>query len=76
MHDTPIWQYLRNHGQRLDSEIASATDTPLHTIRSTLHDLSALGKVSKCSATRFANGKPLEGILHQISRTIPPKAPV
>ncbi len=75
MHDTPILQYLRKHGQRLDSEIATATGIPLHTIRTSLHDLSARGEVSKCSVTRFANGKPLEGILCRIAGTIPPKAP-
>ena len=75
MHAAPILQYLRKHGQRLDSEIATATGIPLTTVRTSLFDLSARGEVSKCSVTRFTNGKPAEGILCRISGTIPPKAP-
>jgi hypothetical protein len=34
MHATPILQYLQKHGQRLDSEIATATGIPLPTVES------------------------------------------
>jgi len=75
MHAAPILQYLQKHGQRLDSEIATATGIPLPMVRTSLSELSARGEVSKCSITRFTNGKPVEGMLCRISGTIPPKAP-
>ena len=71
----PIFEYLLKHGKRLDSEIATATGIPLPMVRASLHDLSARGEVSKCSVTRFANGKPMEGIMCRIAGTIPPRAP-
>jgi hypothetical protein len=75
MHATPILQYLKMHGQRLDSEIATATGIPLPTVRISLSDLSARGEVSRCSVTRFVDGKPVEGFVCRIAGTIPPKAP-
>jgi len=75
VHATPILDYLRKNGQRLDSEIAAATGIPLNSVRSSILNLSARGEVSKCSVTRFNDGKPVEGLLCRIAGTIPPKAP-
>ena len=44
MHE--IMQYLRENGQRLDSEIAAATRMPLRKVRDLLTDLSAKGKIA------------------------------
>ena len=75
MHNTPILQYLKKHGQRLDSEIAAATGIPLPNVRNSLSDLSARGEISRCSVTRFNGGKAVEGILCRIAGSIPPKTP-
>lgn len=75
MHATPILQYLRKHGQRLDSEIAAATGISLPKVRTSLTDLSARGEISRCNVTRFNNGKPVEGMLCRISGFIPAAAP-
>ncbi len=75
MYETPILQYLKKHGQQLDVEIAAATGIPLPKVRSSLTDLSARGEISKCSVTRYTDGKPIEGMLCRIAGTIPPKAP-
>lgn len=75
MDNTPILQYLKKHGQRLDSEIAAATGIPLSRLRLSLTDLSARGEISRCSVTRFADGKPIEGMLCRISGFVPPSAP-
>jgi hypothetical protein len=75
MHTTPILQYLRKHGQSLDSEIAAATGIPLPKVRIFLSDLSARGEISSCSVTKFRNGKPVEGVLCRVAGSIPPKAP-
>ena len=75
MHATPILQYLKKHGQRLDLEIATATGIPLPTVRASLSDLSARGEISKCSVTRFDDGNAIKSMLCRIAGTIPPKAP-
>ena len=75
MHAIPILQYLKKHGQLVDWEIAAAMGISLLEVRSALSDLSAGGEISRCSVTRFSNGKPVEGMLCRPAGTIPPKAP-
>ena len=76
MHTTTnILQYLKKHGQQLDSEIAAATGIPLAKVRVSLAELSARGEISKCSVTRYTDGVPLEGMLCRIAGFIPPSAP-
>jgi len=75
MHTTPILQYLKQHGQLADWEIAAAMDIPLSKVRTCLTDLSARGEISRCSVTRFSDGKPVEGMLCRVAGTIPAKAP-
>lgn len=75
MHATPILQYLRKHGQRLDSEIAAATGISLSNVRLSLSDLSARGEISRCRVTRYHDDKPVEGVLCRIAGSIPPKTP-
>jgi len=75
MYEIPILQYLKKHGQQLDGEIAAGTGIPLPKVRSSLTDLSARGEISKCSVTRYMDGKAVEGMLCRIAGTIPPKAP-
>ena len=75
MHTTPILQYLKKHGQVIDSEIAEAMGISLLKVRSSLLELSARGEISRCSVTRFPDGKPVEGMLCRLAGTIPPKAP-
>ena len=75
MHTTTILHHLKRHGQLLDSEIATATGIPLAAIRTSLSELSAQGEISKCSVTRFDNGKPVEGMLCRIAGFIPRPTP-
>jgi len=75
MHANPILQYLKKNGQQLDLDIAAATGIPLRTVRISLSDLSARGEISRCSVTKFNNGKAIEGMLCRIAGTIPPKTP-
>ena len=75
MHTAPILQYLKTHGQQLDLEIAVATGIPLTKVRISLSDLSARGEISRCSVTRFNDGKAIQGMLCRIAGTIPPKTP-
>ncbi len=75
MHATPILQYLKKHGQLVDWEIAAAMDIPLPKVRASLTELSEKGEISRCSVTRYNDGKPVEGMLCRAAGTIPPKAP-
>lgn len=75
MNTAPILEHLKKHGQLLDLEIAAATGIPLPKVRTSLSDLSARGEISRCSVTRFDNGKPIEAILCRISGYVPAPAP-
>lgn len=75
MNTSPILQHLKKHGQLLDSEIAAATGIPLSKVRLSLSDLSARGEISRCSVTRFDNGKAVEGMLCRISGYVPAASP-
>ncbi|CAG0962700.1 hypothetical protein RHDC4_00784 [Rhodocyclaceae bacterium] len=75
MNTSPILQHLKKHGQLLDSEIAAATGIPLSKVRLSLSDLSARGEISRCSVTRFDNGKAIEGMLCRISGYVPAASP-
>ncbi len=74
MHATII-QCLKKHGQLLDSEIAEETGIPLAKVRFSLADLSERGEISRCSITRYFDGKPVEGFLCRISGYVPKPAP-
>ncbi len=75
MYATPIIEYLRKHGQKVDYEIAEAINISIDDVRSSLIALSARGEISRCNVTRFTNGQPIEGIMCRISGTVPPKTP-
>jgi transcription initiation factor IIE alpha subunit len=75
MQTVSILEYLKRHGQLLDSEIASATGIPLKSVRASLIDLSVRGEISRCNVTRYNDGKPVEAIQCRISGYVPPAAP-
>lgn len=75
MPTSPILQYLKTHGQHLDSEIAASMGIPLQKVRASLSDLSSRGEISQCSVTRYNDGKPFEGILCRVAGSIPPSTP-
>jgi DNA-binding Lrp family transcriptional regulator len=70
-----IMQYLKDNGQRFDSEIAAATGISLAKVRRSITDLSARGEISKCSVTRLNNGEKVEAVLCRVAGYIPPKSP-
>lgn len=75
MHTDTILHYLKRHGQLLDSEIAAGTGIPLSLTRTSLSELSAQGEISRCSVTRFNDGKPVEGMLCRIAGFVPRPSP-
>ena len=70
-----ILEYLKNSGERLDSEIAAATGLSLANVRLRVTDLHARGDVMMCRSIRFKDGKQIEAMLCRVSGYIPPAAP-
>jgi len=70
-----ILQYLKNHGEQLDNEIASATGISLATVRSHLSELAIKGEVMTCHSIRFEKGRKIEGMSCRLVGYIPPAAP-
>ena len=70
-----ILQYLKTHGERMDSEIAEATGLPLAKARAQLAELAARREIMVCHSTRYENGKPIESMKCRLAGYIPPAAP-
>ncbi len=70
-----ILQYLKTHGEQLDSEIAVAIGMSLSNVRTQLTELAAKGEVMSCHSIRFEKGKKIEGISCRLAGYIPPAAP-
>jgi transcription initiation factor IIE alpha subunit len=70
-----ILNYMKARGEQLDTEIAAATRMSLADVRTQLSELSARGDLIVCHATRFNNGKKIEGMLCRVSGYIPSASP-
>lgn len=75
MDAAPVLAYLKKHGQLTDREIAAATGLSLPKVRASLAGLEARGEITSCRVTRFAEGKPVQGLLCRVSGYVPPKTP-
>lgn len=70
-----ILQHLKNHGEQLDREIASATGIPLVRVHRHLTELAARGEVMSCRSIRYEKGKKIEGISTRLVGYVPPLSP-
>ncbi len=70
-----ILQYLKTHGERLDTEIAEAAGISVAKVRLHLFELTAKGEVMSCHSTRFEKGKKIEGLKCRLAGYTPPAAP-
>ncbi|MDP1939116.1 MAG: DeoR family transcriptional regulator [Gallionella sp.] len=70
-----ILQYLKKHGERLDTDIAEATGISLATVRLQLAELAAKYEVVACLSIRFVKGKKIEGTIYRIAGYTPPASP-
>lgn len=70
-----ILQYLKKHGEQLDTEIAVATGISLATVRLHLAELTARYEVVACQTTRFVKGKKVVGMACRVAGYIPPASP-
>lgn len=69
-----ILQYLKKHGEQLDTEIAVATGVPLSTAHLYLSELAAKGEITVCRSIKFEKGKKIEGISCRLVGHIPQAA--
>jgi transcription initiation factor IIE alpha subunit len=70
-----ILQYLKTHGEQLDTEIAKAVGISLVKVRLHLSELAGKGDVMTCHSIRFEKGKKIEGIRCRLAGYVPPLAP-
>jgi DNA-binding IclR family transcriptional regulator len=70
-----ILDCLKQHGQRLDSELARETGVPIAKVRLRLGELAATGAIITCNLTRFEHGKRIDGLMCRMSGWVPPPAP-
>jgi len=70
-----ILQYLKNHGQKFDTEVAEATGISLANVRFQLSELATKGKIMTCHLTRYDNKKTFENISCRIAGYFPPVEP-
>lgn len=70
-----ILQYLQKHGERLDVEIAKASNLSLSKTRAYLTELAAKGKIVAYHSTRFEEGEKIEGIRCRLSGITPKPSP-
>lgn len=75
MPTNQILQYLKAHGESLDTEIAEATGISLTKAHIYLSELTANGLIMSCHLIRFENGKKIEGLTCRIAGYIPQPAP-
>ena len=70
-----ILQYLKTHGEQLDTEIAEATGLTLAKTRAQLTELAAKREIMVCHSTRYEKGKKIEGMKCRLAGFIPPATP-
>ena len=70
-----ILQYLKTHGEQLDTEIAKAAGISVAKARLQLAELTAKGDVISCHSIKFVKGKKIEGISCRLAGFTPPAAP-
>ena len=70
-----ILQYLKQHGEKLDTDIAIATGIAIPVLHQHISELAAKGEIMSCHTIRFEGKKKVEGISCRISGFIPKAAP-
>ena len=73
MHE--ILQYLKENGERFESEIAKDTGISPAKVRVGVANLAAKGEIIMCHSIRYEKGRKKEGMLYRVSGYIPPSAP-
>lgn len=70
-----ILQYLKAHGERLDTEIAEAVGISLAKTRIYLSELTDKKEIMSCHSIKFVDGKKAEGMSYRLAGFIPKAKP-
>lgn len=70
-----ILEYLKKHGEQLDTAIAENTGIPLATVHLHLAELAAKNEVVVCQTIRFVDGEEFKGIICRIAGFTPKSKP-
>jgi len=70
-----IIQYLKTHGERLDTEIAEAVGIPLAKTHAHLSELTSKGEVMSCLSIKFEKGQKIERISCRLVGFVPKAKP-
>ncbi|MDD5250815.1 MAG: hypothetical protein PHY45_17695 [Rhodocyclaceae bacterium] len=70
-----ILDFLKIHGDQLDSEIAESLHLSRAQVASEISRLSASGDLICCKVTRYVDGKKIEGVSCRLSGSLPKAAP-
>jgi len=70
-----IMQYLKDHGESLDADIAEKTGVCREDVCVYLANLAARGDVIMCRTTRYVDGEAIEGMLYRVSGYVPMASP-
>jgi hypothetical protein len=70
-----ILQYLKNHGECSDKEIAEGIGIPIADLHLKLAALSAKNQIMMCQSSKFVKGKETKCIICRIAGYVPPAAP-
>ncbi|MEI7843990.1 MAG: ArsR family transcriptional regulator [Gallionellaceae bacterium] len=70
-----ILEYLKKHGESMDSDIATAINLPMTKTRTLLAELIAKTDVIACETIKFEKGKKIEGLSCRVSGFTPKAKP-
>ena len=70
-----ILDFLKIHGDQLDSEIADSLHLSRAQVASDILRLSSSGDLICCKVTRYIDGKQVEGVSCRLSGSLPKAAP-
>jgi hypothetical protein len=62
-----ILDYLKTHGERLDTEIATSLRMSIKTVKADVALLSSAGDIVCCNVTRYLDGKRVDGVSCRLS---------
>jgi hypothetical protein len=75
MRTLEVLQYLKKHGQLLDSEITVGIGITGPELNKSLSNLVTRKEIFQCKLTQYKDGKPVEGLLCRVSGYFPPSTP-
>ena len=70
-----ILEYLKDHGEQLETEIATGTGMSLAQVRLDVSKLSANGDLVMCHVIKFKDGQQVEGTLYRAAGYVPRPKP-